>query len=93
MSGPGWLAGGLAGLMIAIAVYCASRLAVSRLHGRYTELDTDGLHAVMGVAMAGMLQPQLTAVPVTAWSAVFATGATWFTWAVVRTRWARSRRP
>ena len=86
MSGPGWLAGGLAGLMIAIAVYCASRLAVSRLRGRKTELDTDGLHVVMGVAMAGMLQPQLTAVPVTAWRAVFAAGATWFTWQAIRAR-------
>jgi len=86
MSGPGWLAGGLAGLMIAIAVYCAGRLAVSRLRGRSTELDTDGLHAVMGVAMAGMLQPQLTAVPVAAWSAVFAAGAAWFTWQAIRAR-------
>lgn len=86
MSGPGWLAGGLAGLMIAIAVYCACRLAISRLRGRHTELDADGLHVVMGVAMAGMLQPQLTAVPVTAWSAVFAAGAAWFAGRAFRTR-------
>ena len=37
MSGPAWLAGGLAVLMIVIAVYCAGRLAVSRLRGRDTE--------------------------------------------------------
>jgi Domain of unknown function (DUF5134) len=86
MSGPGWLAGALAGLMIAIAVYCASRLAVSRLHGKGTEHDADGLHVLMGVAMAGMLQPRLTAVPVTAWSAVFAAGAAWFTWQAIRAR-------
>ena len=86
MSGPGWLAGGLAVLMIAIAVYCACRLAVSRLRGRHTELDADGLHVVMGVAMAGMLQPQLIAVPVTVWSAVFAAGAAWFAGQALRVR-------
>ena len=86
MSGPGWLAVGLAALMIAIAVYCACRLAVSHLRGRHTELDADGLHVVMGVAMAGMLQPRLTAVPVTIWSGVFAAGAAWFGWQAVRAR-------
>jgi hypothetical protein len=74
MSGPGWLAGGLAWLMIAIAVCCAGRLAVSRLHGRPAERDADGLHVLMGVAMAGMLAPRLSAVPAAAWSAVFAAG-------------------
>lgn len=34
MTGPAWLAGGLAVLMIIIAVYCAGRLAVSRLRGQ-----------------------------------------------------------
>ena len=63
MSGPGWLAGCLAALMIAIAACCACRLAMSRLRGRNTELAADGLHVLMGVAMAGMLQSQLTPVP------------------------------
>ncbi|HJY60444.1 MAG TPA: DUF5134 domain-containing protein, partial [Streptosporangiaceae bacterium] len=85
MSGPAWLAGGLAALMIVIAVYCAGRLTVSRLRGRDTEVAADGLHVLMGVAMAGMLQPRLTAVPVTAWSAVFAIAAAWFAWQAVRT--------
>lgn len=86
MSGPGWLAGGLAVLMIAIAVYCVSRLAVSRLRGRDTELDADGLHVVMGVAMAGMLEPRLTAVPGAACGVVFAAGAAWFAWQAIRAR-------
>ena len=34
MSGPAWLAGGLAVLMIAVAVYCVYLLAVSRLQGQ-----------------------------------------------------------
>ena len=85
MSGPAWLAGGFAVLMIVIAVYCACRLAVSRLRGRDTELDTDGLHVLMGVAMAGMLEPRLTPVPGTAWRAVFAAAAAWFAWQAIRT--------
>ena len=84
MSGPAWLAGGLAVLMIAIAAYCACRLAVSRLHDRDTERDADGLHVLMGVAMAGMLEPRLTAVPGAAWSTVFGAGAAWFAWQAIR---------
>ena len=94
MSGPAWLAGGLAVLMIAIAVYCAGRLAVSRLRGRDTELDVGGLHILMGVAMAGMLEPRLTAIPGAAWRAVFAVAAAWFAWqAAGPAHAARTRRP
>jgi hypothetical protein len=86
MSGPAWLAGGLAALMIMVAVYCAGRLALSRLRGRDTELDADGLHVLMGVAMAGMLEPGLSPVPGTAWRAVFAAAAAWFAWQAIRAR-------
>ena len=89
MSGPGWLAGGLAALMIAIAVYCAGRLAISRLRGKDTEVATDGLHVMMGVAMAGMFEPRLTLIPGAAWRAVFAIAAAWFAWQAIRAR----RRP
>ena len=84
MSGPAWLAGGLAALMIAIAVYCAGRLAVSRLRGKDTEVATDGLHVMMGVAMAGMFEPRLTPIPGGPWRAVFAVAAAWFAWQAVR---------
>ena len=83
MSAPAWLAGSFAVLMIVIAVCCAARLAISRLPGRNTELDTDALHVLMGVAMAGMLEPRLTPVPVTAWRAVFAAAAAWFAWQAI----------
>ena len=63
MAGPSWLAGTFAALMIVTAAYSASRLAVSRLRRRATELDADALHAVMGAAMAGMLVPQLNVLP------------------------------
>jgi hypothetical protein len=81
---PAWLAGSFAALMVVIAVCCAGRLAIPRLRGRNTERDADGLHILMGVAMAGMLEPRLTPVPVTAWRAVFAAAAVWFAWQAIR---------
>jgi hypothetical protein len=80
MAGPFWLAGTFAAIMILTAAYSASRLAVSRLRGRQTEFDADGLHAVMGVAMAGMLVPRLNVVPGGVWMAVFGIAAAWFGW-------------
>jgi hypothetical protein len=84
VSGPAWLAGGFAALMVVIAAYCAGRLAVSSSRGRVTERDADGLHVLMGVAMAGMLQPRLTPVPGAAWCVVFAAAAAWFAWQAIR---------
>jgi hypothetical protein len=84
MSGSAWLAGAFAALMIATAVYCAGRLAAWRLRGRDTELDTDGLHVLMGVAMAGMFEPQLSVLPGTAWRAVFTVAGAWFAWQAIR---------
>ena len=84
MSAPAWLAGSFAALMIMIAACCAARLAVPRLRGRNTERDADALHGLMGMAMAGMLEPRLTPVPVTAWRAVFAAAAAWFAWQAIR---------
>ena len=84
VSAPAWLAGSFAALMIMIAVCCAARLAISRPRGRNTERDTDVLHVLMGVAMAGMLEPRLAPVPVTAWRAVFVAAAAWFTWQALR---------
>jgi hypothetical protein len=63
VSGPGWLAGCFTALMIAVAAYCASRLARFRLKGKDTDLAADGLHVLMGTAIAGMLRPQLVPVP------------------------------
>ena len=64
----GWL------VMILTADYSASRLAVSRPHGVATEADTDGLHALIGTATAGMLVPQLDLLPGTTWMVVFGAG-------------------
>ena len=90
MAGPSWLAGTLAAMMIVIAVYCTGRLVASRRWQRQTEADADGLHAVMGVAMAGMLVPQLSPLPGSAWEAVFAGAAAWFGWQAARVRHGRA---
>jgi hypothetical protein len=90
VAGPSWLAGALAAVMIAIAVYCAGRLAASRLWRRATAVDADGLHLVMGVAMAGMLVPRLGSLPGSVWEGVFGVGAAWFAGQAV---WARRGNP
>jgi hypothetical protein len=86
MSGPGWLAGIFAALMLTVAVYCAGRLVAARAWHRPTELDTDGGHVVMGVAMAGMLVSGLRTFPVSLWAGVFAAGAAWFGYHALRAR-------
>ena len=100
MSGPAWLATGFAVLMIMIAACRACRPAISRLRGKSTELGADGLHVLMGVAMAGMLQPRLALAPGPVWSGVFVVGAAWFAWQATpaarrtsRGRRARSTHP
>jgi hypothetical protein len=84
MTGPSWLAGALAAAMIVIALYCSGRLVASRRWRRTTEVDADGIHVVMGVAMAGMLVPQLSALPGRVWEVVFGVAAAWFAWQAAR---------
>jgi hypothetical protein len=86
MRGPIWLTGIFAALMLTVAVYCAGRLAAARWWHRPTELDTDGAHVVMGVAMAGMLVAGLHTLPTGLWAAVFAVGALWFGTGLIQTR-------
>jgi hypothetical protein len=86
MAGPSWVAGAFAAIMIVTAAYSAGRLAISRLRGQATELDADALHAVMGVAMAGMLMPHLNVLPGSAWAAVFGVAAAWFGWHAIRAK-------
>jgi Domain of unknown function (DUF5134) len=78
MSGPAWIADALAVVMIVTAVYCVSRIATARRRRRPTEYDVDGVHVVMGVAMAGMLVPRLSLVGGGAWAVVFGGAAAWF---------------
>ncbi|HEX6451715.1 MAG TPA: DUF5134 domain-containing protein [Trebonia sp.] len=86
MAGPAWLPDTFAAVMLVMAAYCAVRLAVAGVRRRETEADTDGMHLVMGAAMAGMLAPGLSFVTPAAWTAVFSAAAAWFAWQAVRVR-------
>src|SRR4249920_792642 len=86
MGGPAWLTAIFAAASLAVAVYCAGRLIVARRWHRPTELDTDGAHVVMGVAMAGMLVSGLRTLPSAIWEAVFAAGAAWFGYRMLQAR-------
>ena len=80
VSGPSWLAGILAVIMIATAGYCASRLIIARAHRRRDERDVNLVHTVMGVAMAGMLVSWLNPLPDGVWAVMFGAGTGWFGW-------------
>jgi len=86
MAGPGWLTGLLTALMLTVAAYNATRLAAATRWDRAAELDADGVHVVMGVAMAGMLTPSLSFAPARLWQAIFAAAGAWFAWQFLRTR-------
>ena len=86
MGAPIWLTASFAALMLTVATYCAGRLAVTRRWQRPTELDTDAGHVLMGLAMAGLLVSRLRLLPAAAWEAVFAAGAVWFAWQLLRSR-------
>jgi hypothetical protein len=86
MGGPAWLTAIFAAASLAVAVYCAGRLAVARRWHRPTELDTDGAHVVMGVAMAGMLVSGLRTLPSAIWEVVFAVAAVWFGYRMLQAR-------
>src|SRR5215470_15538018 len=86
MAPPTWVAGVLAAVVLLIAGYCATRLVAARWWRRSTDHGVDVLHAVMGVAMAGMLVPRLSLLQPRAWAVLFAVGAVWFGWQVLRGR-------
>lgn len=86
MGGPAWLTAIFAAASLAVAVYCAGRLVVARREHRPTELDTDGAHVIMGVAMAGMLVSGLRTLPSAIWEVVFAAAAVWFGYRMLQGR-------
>jgi Domain of unknown function (DUF5134) len=83
----------LAALMLVIAGGSAVRLGLAFRRGAGAELDADGLHLVMGVAMAGMLEPELGVLPSVVWRVTFAAAAGWFGWRTLRARLGRSQHP
>jgi hypothetical protein len=84
MGGPAWLAKTLAAVMIATAAYCFTRLVVARRDNRPTDYDVDGVHILMGVAMAGMLVPHLNPFWDSGWEVIFGGALGWFGWQTIR---------
>jgi hypothetical protein len=89
MTSPGWLAGILAAVVLVVALFSAGRLVAARGRRRRGEVDADGVHVLMGVAMAGMFVPRLATLPDAAWGAVFGVGALWFAGRAWRDRGGR----
>jgi hypothetical protein len=86
---PPWLADAFAALVLAIAAFSAARLIAARSRRNQDEVDADGIHVLMGVAMAGMFVPRLATLPAPLWEAIFAAGAAWFGGRAVQVRRAR----
>ena len=75
---PSWLAGSLAALMMAVAVFSGVRLVAS--YARYVSVarDVELAHVAMALSMAGMLERNLTLIPGSAWIVIFIGSAVWF---------------
>jgi Domain of unknown function (DUF5134) len=84
MTGPSWLPKTLAAVMIATAIYCFSRLVAARRGNRPTDYDVDGVHILMGVAMAGVLVPRLNPFWDSGWEVIFGAATAWFGWQTIR---------
>lgn len=84
MTGQPWLAATFAALMIGTAGYCLTRLAVSWRRKRPTDRQVDGMHVLMGAAMAGMLVPQLRLLWTGGWVIIFAASAVVFSYRIAR---------
>jgi hypothetical protein len=81
-----WLAAGLAAVMLVVSVYCVARLGLSWQRHRPTDRPVDATHALMGVAMAGMLLPSLRVLGSGGWEIVFAATAALFGWRAITRR-------
>jgi hypothetical protein len=79
-----WLAYLFAGVMLLTAGYCLSRLIISWREHRRTDQPVDGIHVLMGVAMAGMLVPRLRVFWAGGWEVIFGLATVWFAWLALR---------
>ena len=84
MAGQTWLAYPFAAVMLVTAAYCLARLVISWRQHRGTDQQVDGVHVLMGVAMAGMLIPALQVLRAGGWEVIFGAAALWFGWLTAR---------
>ena len=80
MANPHWLDDIFAGVMVAVALYSAGRLAAARAWSRPTHRDVDVAHVLMGTSMAGQLVSDLNPIPNGVWELVFTFLSAWFAW-------------
>lgn len=86
MSTPAWILEIFGGVMILVAELSAGQLVVARAWARRGSADADIAvsRLLMGIAIAGILVPGLSALPNAAWAIVFAVMAAWFLWCLRR---------
>jgi hypothetical protein len=89
MSTPTWILEIFAAVMILVAEVSAGQLTVARAWTRRggTDADIAVSQLLMGIAMAGILAPALSALPNAVWEVVFAVITAWFAWCL----WRESR--
>ena len=79
---PSWLLDLVAAIMLVVAAASAARLVAiavrERGSWRPVEAAADVTHALMGIAMAGMLTASLTTLPNRAWDVIFGVATAWF---------------
>jgi CDP-diglyceride synthetase len=78
MSTPSWLYYLFGGLMLAVAAYCLTLLALSLATGRRAGRDVEISHTFMGVAMAGMFVGQWAFGRPAVWEIIFGALMIWF---------------
>jgi Domain of unknown function (DUF5134) len=80
MSTPAWILEILAAVMLLVAEVSAWQLVTARAWTRRGRTDADIAvsHLLMGIAVAGILVPGLTALPIAVWEVVFAVMTAWF---------------
>jgi hypothetical protein len=86
MSTPAWILEIFGAAMILVAEVSAGQLAVAHAwtHSGGTDADIAVSQLLMGVAMAGILVPGLSALPNAIWEVVFAIMTAWFFWRLCR---------
>jgi nitrite reductase/ring-hydroxylating ferredoxin subunit len=86
MSTPAWILEIFAAVMILVAEASAGQLVMARAWTRHggTDADIAISRLLMGIAMAGILVPGLSALPNAVWKVVFAVMTAWFAWRLWR---------
>jgi len=90
MSTPAWILEIFGAVMLLVAEVSAGQLVVAHAWTRRGGTDDIAVsQLLMGIAMAGILVPGLSAQPNAVWEVVFAVMTAWFVWRLWRESWGR----